>query len=147
MQGLPGVLAAGLLCPHPKGHEQLSLWGGQGGELGNGGQLHRAFSPSAPSGDVPSERWIPGGHGQGSRRPWDSVPPSPGTGRPPPPRRLPHSRVCLQAPKPKPRKSISSPLTLGRISRAERLESDFLISFSGPHGFWLGDLELVPSPL
>ena len=44
MQGLPGVLAAGLLCPDPEG---------------KGGQLHGVFSPSAPSGDVRSEHWIP----------------------------------------------------------------------------------------
>ena len=45
-----------------------------------------------------------------------------GQGGPPPPRRLPHSRVCLQVPKPKPRRrSVSSPPTLGKILRAERL--------------------------
>ena len=129
-QDLPGLLAAARLCPDPEGHKQLSLWGGQGRGLGNGGQLHGAFSPSAPSGDV-SERWIPRGHGQGSRRPWNSVPLHLGQGGPCPLAGflIPESAPRHHSPSPG-GEVFQAPQTLSRMSsrRAERLEADLLIS-------------------
>ena len=70
--------------------------------------------------------------------------PSPGTGRPLPPRRLPHSRVCSQTPQPKSRRrSISSPPNtqqdVVKESRASRGRP--------PDFFRLCDLGLAPLAL
>ena len=67
--------------------------------------------------------------------------PSPGTGRPLPPRRLPHSRVCFQAPQPKSRgRSSSSPPN----TQQDVVEESRASRVGPPDFFRLCDLELVP---
>ena len=142
-----GVAVSAAFCspalPRPQRAQAAVTVGRPGQGAGEGRPAPRGVQPVSPQWRL--LRALDSGRSRtGQQEALEFSAPSPGTRRPLPPRRLPHSRVCFQAPQPKSRRRrISSPPNtqqdLVEESRASRVRlPDFLR---------LCDLELVPIAL